>query len=119
MHPTISYQLTQARIADLRQDAQRDTLAGAARRARPVRRGHAAPMWPALGRRVPAEFESAAARWRSTMCTHEPQCRRGLKAGKAGGQVAGDKFVPEHHHGLDRRLCTRAAPGSHRDRRDR
>jgi hypothetical protein len=38
MHPTISYQLTQARLADLRQDAQRDTLARAARRAAsPVR----------------------------------------------------------------------------------
>ncbi len=38
MHPTISYQLTQARLADLRQDAQRYTLARAARRApSPVR----------------------------------------------------------------------------------
>jgi hypothetical protein len=53
------------------------------------------------------------------MCTHEPQCRRGLKIGKAGGQVAWDKFVPEPHHGLDRRLCTRAAPRSHHDRYDR
>ena len=33
MHPAISYQLTQARLADLRQHAQRDTLARAARRA--------------------------------------------------------------------------------------
>ena len=52
MHPTTSYHLAQARLADLRQDAQRDTLAGAARRARPVRRGHAAPMWPAPGPRA-------------------------------------------------------------------
>jgi hypothetical protein len=32
MHPTTSYHLAQARIADLRQHAQRDTLARAARR---------------------------------------------------------------------------------------
>ena len=32
MHPTTSYHLAQARIADLRQHAQRDTLAHAARR---------------------------------------------------------------------------------------
>jgi hypothetical protein len=50
MHPTTSYHLAQARIADLRQHAQRDTLARAARRARPVRRGHATPMWPTLPR---------------------------------------------------------------------
>ena len=37
MHPTISYQLAQARIADLFQHAQRDILARAARRARPRR----------------------------------------------------------------------------------
>ena len=47
MHPTISYQLAQARAADLRQHAQRDTLARAARRARPGRRGRAAPGLPA------------------------------------------------------------------------
>ena len=46
MHPTISYQLAQARAADLRQHAQRDTLARA-RRARPGRRGRAAPGLPA------------------------------------------------------------------------
>jgi len=52
MHPTISYQLAHARIADLCQDAQRDTAARAARRARPGQRGHAAPGGPALSRRV-------------------------------------------------------------------
>ena len=31
MHPTLSYHLAQARIADLRHRAQRDTLARAAR----------------------------------------------------------------------------------------
>ena len=50
MHPTISYQLAQARIADLRFHAQRATLARAARRARPARRRHAAPWLPTLGR---------------------------------------------------------------------
>ena len=34
MHPTISYYLAQARIADLRHHAQRGTLARAARRRR-------------------------------------------------------------------------------------
>ena len=38
MHPTLSYHLAQARTADLRHRAQRDTLARAARRARPGRR---------------------------------------------------------------------------------
>ena len=38
MHPALSYHLIQARTADLRQRAQRDTLARAARRARPGRR---------------------------------------------------------------------------------
>jgi hypothetical protein len=41
MHPTTSYHLAQARIADLRQHAQRDTLARTARRSRPDQRGHA------------------------------------------------------------------------------
>ena len=50
MHPTISYQLAQARIADLRLNAQRANLARAARRARTVRRRHAAPSLPALSR---------------------------------------------------------------------
>jgi len=47
MHPTLSYHLAQARTADLRHRAQRDTLAHAARRARPGRSGHAVPRWPA------------------------------------------------------------------------
>jgi hypothetical protein len=47
MHPTLSYHLAQARTADLRHRAQRDTLARAARRARPGRRGHTVPRWPA------------------------------------------------------------------------
>jgi hypothetical protein len=46
MHPTLSYHLAQARTADLCHRAQRDTLARAARRARPDRR------W----RRPPARF---------------------------------------------------------------
>jgi hypothetical protein len=43
MHPTISYHLAQARVADLRYRAQRGTLARAARRLPRVagRRGHA------------------------------------------------------------------------------
>jgi hypothetical protein len=47
MHPTLSHHLAQARTADLRHRAQRDTLARAAGRARPGRRGHAVPRWPA------------------------------------------------------------------------
>jgi hypothetical protein len=47
MHPTLSYHLAQARTADLRHRAQRDTLARAARRQRPGRRRHAVPRWPA------------------------------------------------------------------------
>jgi hypothetical protein len=45
MHPTLSYHLAQARTADLRHRTQRDTLAHAARRARPGRRGHAVLRW--------------------------------------------------------------------------
>ena len=50
MHPTISYHLAQARLADLRHQAQRDTLARAARqarRARTHRPGHPVPTDPA------------------------------------------------------------------------
>jgi hypothetical protein len=39
MHPTISYDLAQARVADLRRQAERGTLARASRR--PGRRGRA------------------------------------------------------------------------------
>ena len=52
VHDTISYYLAQARIAGLRQHAQRDALARAAGRARPGRRAPAAPGWPDPGRRV-------------------------------------------------------------------
>ncbi len=55
MHPTISYQLAQARIADLRLHAQRATLARAARQARPSRRRHAAAWLPTLGRLGPRQ----------------------------------------------------------------
>ena len=49
MQHAISGRLAQARLADLRQDAQRGTIARAARRARPRRPGRAGP---ALDRRV-------------------------------------------------------------------
>jgi DNA-binding NarL/FixJ family response regulator len=52
MHPTTSYHLAQARIADLRHQAQQAAQARAVRRARPGPRGHAKPLWPALGRLV-------------------------------------------------------------------
>jgi DNA-binding CsgD family transcriptional regulator len=52
MHPTISYHLAQARMADLRYHAQRTALARAARPAPPGPRGHAAPLLAALGRLV-------------------------------------------------------------------
>ena len=52
MHPTISYQLAQARIADLRQHAQWDTQARAARRARPDQLGPFSPPWQATSRRA-------------------------------------------------------------------
>ena len=46
MHPTVSHQLAQARTAELRQHARRDTLTRASRRALPDQRGHAAPRLP-------------------------------------------------------------------------
>jgi DNA-binding NarL/FixJ family response regulator len=52
MHPTISYYLAQARIADLRRHAQQAALARAPRPVRPDQRGHAARLLPALGRLV-------------------------------------------------------------------
>ncbi|HYB47323.1 MAG TPA: MFS transporter, partial [Streptosporangiaceae bacterium] len=52
MPPTLSYELAQARAADLRRHAQRDTAARAARRAPPGRRGPAGRGWPALDRRL-------------------------------------------------------------------
>jgi DNA-binding NarL/FixJ family response regulator len=50
MHPTISYHLAQARMADLRHQAQQAALARAARRARPGPREHTAPRWLTPGR---------------------------------------------------------------------
>jgi DNA-binding NarL/FixJ family response regulator len=50
MHPTISYQLAQARIADLHHDAQRAARGRAARPARADQPRHPVPLWPALGR---------------------------------------------------------------------
>ena len=52
MHPTIGYHLVQAHLADLRHQAQRDTLARAARRARPHQSSHPGPALPALARHV-------------------------------------------------------------------
>ena len=52
MHPAISYELAQGRLADLRQHAQRDTLARTVRRARPPQRGPAGPAGPGPSRRV-------------------------------------------------------------------
>ena len=52
MQHAISGRLAQARLADLRQDAQRGTIARAARRARPRRPGRAGPVGPTLDRQV-------------------------------------------------------------------
>jgi DNA-binding NarL/FixJ family response regulator len=52
MHPPISYHLGQARIVDLYHHAQRAALARAVRRARPGAAQHAAPLLPAVDRRV-------------------------------------------------------------------
>ena len=52
MQHAISGRLAQARLADLRQDAQRGTIARAARRARPRRPGRTGPVGPALDRQV-------------------------------------------------------------------
>jgi hypothetical protein len=52
MHPTISCELTQARIADLRHDARRAALARAARRTRPERGEDSRPKLHGLSRGV-------------------------------------------------------------------
>ena len=55
MYPTIGYHLAQARRADLQRQAQRDTLARAARRARHARThrsGHPPTGHPAAVRRL-------------------------------------------------------------------
>jgi hypothetical protein len=54
MHPTIGYHLAQAHLAELRHQAHHETLARAARRARPHQGGPPVPTLPALGRRVMA-----------------------------------------------------------------
>ena len=53
MHPTISYRLTQARIADLRHDARRAARARAGRRTRPEQREHSRPKLHSLSRGMP------------------------------------------------------------------
>jgi hypothetical protein len=55
MHPTIGYHLAKAHLAGLRHQAQRDTLAHAARRARRARTyrpGHPGPAHPSAARRL-------------------------------------------------------------------
>jgi hypothetical protein len=54
MHPAMSYGLAQAHVADLRDRAQRDTLARAARLARRNQRGHALSSLGARVRRAQA-----------------------------------------------------------------
>ena len=46
MHPTVHYQLAQAKIADLHRQAERDALARAARRERHTRRHQPSPSRP-------------------------------------------------------------------------
>jgi hypothetical protein len=53
MHPTLSYHLAQARTADLRHRAKRDTLARAARRTRPGRHRHRAEVAGRLATSLP------------------------------------------------------------------
>jgi hypothetical protein len=63
MHPTIQYQLAQARIADLRHQAERDALARSARRSRRPHRRQAAgpvPRLVASARRVLAVLGAPA-----------------------------------------------------------
>ena len=70
MHHTISYQLAQARIADLRQLAQRNTLARAARRV------WSPTPWPLRMAEVrPARRpgHQAASEGRSTACVDQPR----------------------------------------------
>ena len=55
MDPTLSHELAKARIADLHRQAQRDTLARAARKARRARThrpGHPPTGYPAVIRRL-------------------------------------------------------------------
>jgi hypothetical protein len=52
MHPTIGYHLAQARRADLQRQAQRDTLARAARHSHTHRPGHPPTGHPAAVRRL-------------------------------------------------------------------
>jgi hypothetical protein len=52
MHPQLSYYRATARDADLRQQAERDALARAARRARRHPPGQPLPKGPAVRRRV-------------------------------------------------------------------
>jgi hypothetical protein len=60
MHPTTGYQLAQAHLAGLRHQAQRDTLACAARRARPRQPRHSLPTVLSLGRRALAVLGARA-----------------------------------------------------------
>jgi hypothetical protein len=61
MHPTLSYHLAQARTADLRHRAQRDTLARTARRARArsARAKAACQVQPARSRPGPPDAGSS------------------------------------------------------------
>jgi hypothetical protein len=72
MHPMISYYQAQARLAGLRRDAQRDTLARSAgrlgRRCHPGRR----PRGPRRTRAVPGTARAAHLSWLATHRLAEP-----------------------------------------------
>ena len=118
MHPTVSYHLAQARTADLRHRAQRDALAGATRRARPGRRGHAVPRWPTGWRR--------AGQWGSNPMTDPlsmPRLRGSSATLRRRGRRPPARFSQRGHArarpmpaAQDPSLCTLSAPASHHDR---
>jgi hypothetical protein len=60
MHPAISCYLATARAAELRNQAQRDALARAARHARTHKLEHAAPRLAAAGRRLLTSLRPSA-----------------------------------------------------------
>jgi hypothetical protein len=75
MHPTIMYQLAQARGADLRRRAQQEATARAGRRTRPGRRGRAIARWLAAWRPARRSSEHQPASWPGLARPLAPQSR--------------------------------------------
>jgi hypothetical protein len=109
MYPAIGYHLAQAHLAGLRHQAQRDTLARAARRARTHQPGHPPTGYPAAVRRL---LTALAART-SPRRRSPPRASMPARAPHAGVAGFGRRVPGGTPPGPGARLCQHPPRGPH------